>query len=63
MSEPSSVTEIMSKETEAIVDRAVSKVNSMTREDRDEFEKSILDPLRKLYEDAYVQMKQKGTMA
>ena len=57
------VTEIMSKEIEEVVDREVSKVNSMTREERDEFEKSILDPLRKLYEDAYVQMKQKGTMA
>jgi len=57
------VTEIMSKEIEEVIDRAVSKVNSMTREERDEFEKSIPDPLRKLFEDAYVQIKQKGTMA
>lgn len=61
MSETRSVTEILSSEAEAIVDRAVSKVNSMTREERDEFEKSILDPLRKLFEDAYVPIRPKRT--
>lgn len=61
MSETRSITEILSSEAEAIVDRAVRKVNSMTREERDEFEKSIPDPLRKLFEDAYVPIRPKRT--
>lgn len=47
------------KEINEMIDRAVGKVNSMTREEREEFHESIPDPLRKLFEDAYVPIKPK----
>ena len=47
------------KEINKMIDRAVSKVNSMTREDLEELDKSFPDPLKKLFDDAYVPIKTK----